>query len=48
MEALIPHDRLWLSLEYLDEEQRQMRITSKGQRSDVVLAELRQSVFGSS
>lgn len=48
MEALIPRDRLWLSLEYLDEEQRQMRITSRGARSDVVLAELRQSVFGSS
>jgi len=48
MENLIPRDRLWLQFEYLDDEQRQMRITSKGMRSDVLLAELRQSVFGTS
>jgi tRNA threonylcarbamoyladenosine biosynthesis protein TsaE len=48
MDGLIPDDRMWLHLEYLDEEQRQMRINSGGPRSDVLLAELRQSVFGTS
>ena len=48
MEGLIPVDRMWLQLEYLDDEQRQRRINAKGPRSDVLLAELRQSVFGTS
>lgn len=46
MENLIPRERLWLQFEYLDEEQRQMRFRSKGSRPDVVLDELRQSIFG--
>ncbi len=48
MENLIPRDRMWLNFEYLDDEQRQMRIHSRGPRSDVLLTELRQSVFGAS
>jgi tRNA threonylcarbamoyladenosine biosynthesis protein TsaE len=48
MDGLIPADRMWLQLEYLDDEQRQMRINSSGPRSDILLDELRQSVFGTS
>jgi tRNA threonylcarbamoyladenosine biosynthesis protein TsaE len=46
MQALIPSDRLWLDFEYLDEEGRQMLLRSAGKRYDVLLDELRQSIFG--
>lgn len=46
IEKLIPRDRLWLNFEYLDEEGRQMRFKSRGRRNDVLLDELRQSIFG--
>jgi tRNA threonylcarbamoyladenosine biosynthesis protein TsaE len=46
LEKLIPRDRLWLQFEYLDDEQRKLRITSKGQRADVILAGLHQSMYG--
>jgi tRNA threonylcarbamoyladenosine biosynthesis protein TsaE len=43
---LIPAERLWLDFEYLDEEGRQMLIKSAGKRYDLLLDELRQSIFG--
>jgi tRNA threonylcarbamoyladenosine biosynthesis protein TsaE len=46
MENLVPGERLWVHFEYLDEEGRQMRFKSRGRRYDVLLDELRQSVFG--
>ena len=46
IQSLIPHDHLWLELEYLAEEQRQMRFKSKGKRYDALLTELRRSLFG--
>ena len=46
MKSLIPRDRIWVNLEYLAEEQREMRFKSKGKRYDALLDELRQSVFG--
>jgi len=48
METLIPRDRLWLDFEFIDEEGRQMLFKSKGKRFDVLLDELRQSIFGTS
>ncbi len=46
IQSLIPHNHLWLELEYLAEEQRQMRFKSKGKRYDALLTELRRSLFG--
>lgn len=46
VKALIPDDRLWVELEFLAEEHRQMRFKSTGRRYDSLLNELRQSLFG--
>jgi hypothetical protein len=43
---LIPPEHIWLEMEYLAEEHRKMRFTSRGRRNDALLAELRQAVFG--
>jgi tRNA threonylcarbamoyladenosine biosynthesis protein TsaE len=48
MEGVIPPQRLWLDFEYLDEEGRQMLFRAMGKRYDVLLEELRQSIFGTS
>jgi tRNA threonylcarbamoyladenosine biosynthesis protein TsaE len=44
--ALVPPDHLWVGLEYLAEEHRQMRLKSSGRRYDALLVGLRQSLFG--
>ena len=44
--AILPEQRLWMKLEYVDDEHRQMVITSSGKRFDQILADLRQSMFG--
>ncbi len=46
LKSLIPRERIWVNLEYLAEEQREMRFVSKGKRYDALLGGLRQSVFG--
>jgi tRNA threonylcarbamoyladenosine biosynthesis protein TsaE len=46
MESLVPRERLWLDFDYLDEEGRQMLFKATGKRYDVLLDELRQSIFG--
>lgn len=43
---LIPGEHIWVDLEYLAEEHRQMRFQSRGRRSDSLLEDLRQSMFG--
>ena len=43
---ILPGERLWMRLEYVDDEHRQMVITSTGERFDQILAELRQAMFG--
>ena len=48
IKSLIPHDCIWLEMEYLAEEHRQMRFKSKGKRYDALLGELRHSLFGGS
>ena len=46
LEPALPGERLWLKLEHVDEEQRQMQITGKGQRYEELLADYRRVVFG--
>lgn len=43
---LVPADHMWVDLEYLDDEHRQMRFQSHGRRCDFLLEDLRQSMFG--
>jgi tRNA threonylcarbamoyladenosine biosynthesis protein TsaE len=42
---LIPKDRLWINLDHIGDEQRQMRFNANGKRYDVLLDGIRQS-FG--
>jgi tRNA threonylcarbamoyladenosine biosynthesis protein TsaE len=46
IQSLMPQDRIWVQLEYLSEEQRQMRFKSTGKRYDALLSHLRQNLFG--
>ena len=43
---LIPEDRLWINLEHIQEEHRQMRFNAHGKRYDELLDGIRQSIFG--
>jgi tRNA threonylcarbamoyladenosine biosynthesis protein TsaE len=44
--SILPNERLWVSLEYRDEEQRQMNFKANGARYDEVLTELQTNMFG--
>ena len=46
MDALIPSERLWVQLEYINEEEREMRFKSSGKRYDDLLAVIRHAAFG--
>jgi tRNA threonylcarbamoyladenosine biosynthesis protein TsaE len=46
MERLIPGERLWVQLEYVDEEEREMRFKSSGKRYDDLLQVIREATFG--
>ncbi len=46
VESLIPAERMWLELDYVADEHRQMRFRSTGKRYDSLLGELRHSMFG--
>jgi tRNA threonylcarbamoyladenosine biosynthesis protein TsaE len=48
IQGLIPPERIWLEMEYLADEHRQMRFKSRGKRYDGLLAELRHALFGGS
>lgn len=43
---LIPRERLWVNLDHITEEQRQMRFNAIGKRYDELLDGIRQSIFG--
>jgi tRNA threonylcarbamoyladenosine biosynthesis protein TsaE len=45
---LIPKERMWINLDHIQEEQRQMRFNANGSRYDGLLESIRQSVFGGS
>lgn len=46
MERLIPHERLWIQLDYLDVEERQMKFRSTGKRYDDLLEVIRLATYG--
>ncbi len=46
LDGLIPADRLWINLDYMAEEHRQMRFNAHGKRYDILLDGIRQSMFG--
>jgi tRNA threonylcarbamoyladenosine biosynthesis protein TsaE len=46
LDGLIPAERLWINLEHVQEEQRQMRFNARGKRYDSLLERIRQSMFG--
>ncbi len=44
--AILPADRLWVNLEHVSEEHRQLRFRAQGRRYDAILSDLRQAMFG--
>jgi tRNA threonylcarbamoyladenosine biosynthesis protein TsaE len=46
LETILPPERLWVRLDYLTDEHRQMRLTAIGKRYDELLLQLRQAAFG--
>lgn len=46
IKAILPENRLWISFEYVAEENRQLVIKAAGARYDYLLGELRQDLFG--
>jgi tRNA threonylcarbamoyladenosine biosynthesis protein TsaE len=46
IQEILPEDRMWISFEYVAEENRQMLIKALGARYDDLLAALRQDLFG--
>ena len=46
IQQVLPGDCMWITFEYVAEENRQMLIRAKGARYDDLLAELRQDLFG--
>ncbi len=46
LEGILPAERMWIQLEHVSEEHRQMRCVACGERYDELVAELRQSMFG--
>lgn len=46
IQNILPGDGLWITFEYVAEENRQMIIKATGTRYDELLAELRQELFG--
>ena len=46
VEPVLPGERLWVKLEYVAEEHREMRFTTRGEHYECLLAALRQAVYG--
>jgi tRNA threonylcarbamoyladenosine biosynthesis protein TsaE len=46
IDGLVPGERLWIKLEHVDEEEREMTFKSTGKRYDDLLEELRHGVYG--
>ncbi len=44
--AILPNSHMWISLEYVKEEHRQMLLRASGERYDALLADLRQRLDG--
>ena len=46
MDGLIPSERLWVNLEHIDDEERQMKFKATGKRYDELLEVIRHGTFG--
>jgi len=46
MDGLVPAERLWVRLEHVDEEEREMKFKASGRRYDELLELIRHGVFG--
>ena len=46
MNGLIPKEHLWVTLENIDEEEREMKFKARGQRYDELLDIIRHGTFG--
>ncbi len=46
LDGLIPNERLWINLDHVQEEHRQMRFNAHGKHYDDLLDGIRQSMFG--
>jgi len=46
IEPVLPNERLWVTVDYLAEEHREMRFTTRGEHYENLLATLRQAVYG--
>ena len=46
IQGVLPDDCIWILLDYVAEEHRQMLLRAAGKRYDNLLAELRQNIFG--
>ena len=46
MDGLIPKERLWVNLEHIDEEEREMKFKAAGKRYDELLEVIRHGTFG--
>jgi tRNA threonylcarbamoyladenosine biosynthesis protein TsaE len=46
MNGLIPTERLWVNLEHIDEEEREMKFKATGRRYDELLEVIRHGTFG--
>jgi tRNA threonylcarbamoyladenosine biosynthesis protein TsaE len=46
MQSVLPAERLWIKLEYVDDERRRLTFLPAGKRYESLLAEYRQSSFG--
>ena len=46
MDGLIPNERLWVNLEHIDEEEREMKFKATGKRYDELLELMRHDTFG--
>ncbi len=46
IESILPAERLWINLEYIDEEQRRLQFTARGAYYQKMIEKLRSSAFG--
>lgn len=46
IESVLPNERLWLQLEYIDEEQRRIQVMANGKKYEDFIEELRQTALG--
>lgn len=46
MDGIIPEEHLWIALEYVDDEEREMKFKSVGKRYDELLEGLRHAIAG--